>query len=120
MEGKRTLLSRSVGRAMWLQRDASDKEGTHQVAEHYLDEQNVLGENAQLRQANAIPKGTKIGMHDGAELQYFFRPESLNEWEAFLREHEGLETLLNLADDIERTSAAQRVAILKPQWVVTA
>ena len=117
MEGKRTILAESVGKATWLQRDGSDPEGMHDVVTQYFDN-GVLAENDKMRQHAPMLKGKKMPFHDGAELQAWIRCPSAILWEDFLKTYPEIRAQLDSADESERQKAVLRVQLLHPRWVI--
>lgn len=117
MEGKRTVISESVGKAMWLQRDGSDAAGVHQVVHQYFDN-GVIAENAKLRREKQHLKGSKMPIMDGARFEAWIRPPSAIQWEDFLKLHPEIRTLIDSAIDTERHDGVMKVQLLQPEWVI--
>ena len=81
----------------------------------YNDES--IKRNQQILNEGVLEK-SELGIHDNADIRFWFRPTDMLEWNFFQRKFPDIYKGLHSKDEKIRLSAALKLSILHPGWVI--
>lgn len=95
----------------------------HVADQHYVHtveyDDDILDQNQRIKSAGLVKQGDKNPLMDGGIIEYAFTIPSTWQWGLFQRKYPELYRQLMSTDDNERRRAARRLAIMKPEWLVS-
>lgn len=115
---ERTLVSETPTALTFLQRDASDAPDQHRVMMVHKGRNQVLEENARLRNSHLMQKGMKKGIMDNQVIEYWFRIPSMELYVEFQRLHPRIMEDLQSQDESTRMKGARAMSLVEPSWVL--
>ena len=87
--------------------------------ETVIDDDAQLERNAKIRNEELLPSGTRNPLIDGDVIAYAFSFPTHANYELVCREEPELMHRMQHGNEDERYRAAQRLAVLYPQYVIT-
>ena len=100
-----------------IARDAHDQSKIYMHTE--IDDKKQLDINQKIRNEGLLPSGSASKLMDGDVIAYAFSFPTIQNYEMCKRDQPDLMRQVEKGTDTERMTAARKLAILYPQYIIT-
>jgi hypothetical protein len=101
-----------------LYRPNHDESGKYFVHTR-IENDSQLERNKRIRLESLLPRGAKLGLHEGERIDYAFSIPA-EEWKFFKRDYPEIAQGLIQKDETVRYKSAMQLQLLHPEWVILA